>query len=429
KQSFAEDLLVSEGKGAIAVIAASRECAAGSNEALNREFLRRLFESGKRYRIGEALRLAKLSTYDVFNNELYNVIGDPTLRLAFPVRKASFTDLRPDTFKALSLVSANGQVGTEGNSPLPFQGKAVIKGVDSKKPVSYTTRWGTRLDYLMPGNVLFRGEAAVANGTFRISFIVPKEISYGTRTAKLSAYFWNETGDGLGAKSGIAVGGTANVLDDQGPDIQLGFSDMESFVSGGMIHPDPELLAVVKDEQTGVNLTGEIGHTLALTLDGQPAKNVTDYFQYDEGSYLQGKLHYPMIGLSEGDHEIILKAWDNANNSSVQTLSFRILRLDELRLENVLNYPNPFSSSTHFTFQLNQSAGVEIKIYTVDGRMIRKLDDVSGQPGFNMIPWDGLDEAGDSIANGVYLYRVSARIVLSDKTIEASEIGRLLIMR
>jgi hypothetical protein len=429
KQSFAEDLLTSQGKGAIALIAASRECSAGSNEALNREFMRRIFDPANRYRIGEALRLAKISTYDVSNNEMYHVIGDPTLRLAFPSQQASFTEVHPDTFKALSLCTVKGKIGKDPAGASSIQGKILLKGFDSKKPVTYTTRWGTRLNYVLPGNVLFRGEAAVQNGFFGAAFIIPKEISYGSSTARLSVYFWNSTGDGFGARNGIAVGGTSAILDDKSPEIRISFSDMDDFVSGGMIHPDPELKVMIKDDQTGVNLTGEIGHTLSLTLDGQTAKNMTDYFQYDEGSYLQGSLRYPLIGLSEGSHEIAFKAWDNANNSAVQNLTFRIVPSDELRLENVLNYPNPFSTSTQFTFQLNQPADVQIKIYTVDGRLIRKLDGIAGIAGFNAVPWDGLDEAGDAIANGVYLYRTTAALRLADKTVEKSEIGRLLILR
>jgi hypothetical protein len=429
KQSFAEDLLAAGGKGAIALIAASRECSAGSNEALNREFMRGIFDPAKRYRIGEALRLAKINTFDVSNNEMYLVIGDPTLRLAFPSQKASFTEVRPDSFKALSLCSVKGIVGKDQSGIPTVQGKVLLKGFDSKKSVTYTTRWGSRLNYVLPGNVLFRGEAAVQNGFFEAAFIIPKEISYGSSTARLSAYFWNSEGDGFGGKDGIPVGGTSNIQDDLGPEIRISFSDMDTFVSGGMVHPDPELMVVIRDEQTGVNLAGEIGHTLSLTVDNQPAKNVTDYFQYDEGSHVQGALRYSLIGLSEGAHEITFKAWDNANNSAVQFLTFRIVPLDDLRLENVLNYPNPFSTSTYFTFQLNQSADIQIKIYTVNGLLIRKLDGITGNPGFNAVPWDGMDEAGDSIANGVYLYKTTASLRLPDKTVEKSELSRLLIMR
>jgi len=432
KQSFGEDLVIAEGKGAIAVIAASRECISGPNEALDREFMRTVFNRfASVYRIGEALRLAKLNTFDTSNNETYNIMGDPTLRLAFPRYQAIFTDMHPDSFQALSVVSATGSIQDDRAAIASFQGKVLLKGFDSKKSVTYTTKWGTRLNYMHPGNSLFRGEAKAENGTFRLSFIVPKEITYGSQTGRLSAYFRNETetSDGLGAKDGIAVGGTANILDDSGPEIRLSFSDMEHFVSGGTIHEDPELVAMLRDEKTGINLTGEIGHTLSLSIDGQPGKNISEYFQYDEGSYLQGKLSYPLLGLSEGDHEIVVKAWDNSNNSSTQTLLFRIVPQDELRLEEVMNYPNPFSISTHFTFQLNQNAEIVIKIFTVEGRMIRKLEGFSGYPGFNMVPWDGLDDVGDTIANGVYLYRITVSMRLPDKTIEKSEIGRLLIMR
>ena len=84
--------------------------------------------------------------------------------------------------------------------------------------------------------------------------------------------------------------------------------------------------------------------------------------------------------------------------------------------------------ATNFTFQLNRDAEIDIKIFTVSGRQIRHLSGLWGQPGFNMIPWDGRDEVGDILANGVYLYKILARAQDGDKTSKESEIGRLMVI-
>ena len=109
--------------------------------------------------------------------------------------------------------------------------------------------------------------------------------------------------------------------------------------------------------------------------------------------------------------------------------SNEIVPLGDLRVEDVLNYPNPFDASTQFTFKLNQEADVEIKVFTVDGQLIRIIDGILGEPGLNMITWDGRDEVGDALANGVYLYKVIARAYVDGENLNQEVINRLMIMR
>ncbi len=112
--------------------------------------------------------------------------------------------------------------------------------------------------------------------------------------------------------------------------------------------------------------------------------------------------------LTPGEHEISVAASDNSDNrESLQTTFFVS---DEFILANVMNYPNPFSSGTDFTYVLTRSADqVSIKVYTVAGRLILNLNTLPGQVGFNRYFWDGRDRAGDRLANGVYLYKIIAQ--------------------
>jgi hypothetical protein len=101
---------------------------------------------------------------------------------------------------------------------------------------------------------------------------------------------------------------------------------------------------------------------------------------------------------------------------------------DEIKLLDVYNYPNPFTDVTNFTFQLTQVPDeLKIKIYTVAGRLIKVLEAGSNdlKTNFNSILWDGRDEDGDLIANGVYLYKIIART--NDETSEV--IQKLAVVR
>ncbi len=430
QQSFGEELINRSGKGAIGVVAASRFCSAASNEALNKAFIDYLFDDyGPTLRLGDAMRLAKLTVASTANNEMYHIFGDPTMRLGMPRYQAIVTSVEPDTLRALSLIRVEGQIKRDDVDWVDFGGRVSVEAFDSKKNVVYTTQYGTTLPYLLPGNAVYRGQARAEGGHFQVSFIMPKDIFYGGHTGRITCYFWDDEIDGAGYRDDIEVGGSSELVDNQGPEIALLFDGLDNFITGGMVPEEPILVAEVQDDKSGINITGEIGHKIILTIDGDRKEDATDYFQYDEGSYLGGKVQYPLTGVGIGDHDLSMKVWDNANNSSIQSIAFRVIPEGDIRIEEVLNYPNPFAGPTTFTFKLNRDADVAIKVFTVDGRLIRQIEGILGEPGFNMIPWDGRDDMGDELANGVYLYKVMARVYAGDKELKEEVIGRLMVMR
>ena len=431
EQSFSELLVNAGDRGAVAVISASRECSAPYNEALNAAFTGLvLSETGRSLPLGRALQLAKAVSGTTTNNEMYHLFGDPAMRLATPGHEVVITRVDPDTLKALGVVEVEGELRQNGALWADFNGSAEVEVRDARRERTYTTDAGSVLEYDLAGNALFRGEAEVTGGRFHTAFVVPKDISYGQETGRIVCYAWNDTTDADGHVDSLAVGGSVQISDGEGPEVDLYFSGREDFMDGDMVTAPVELVAAVADDKTGVNITGEIGHKLLITVDDTEVLDATELFQYDADSYLAGKVVYPLSGLDEGRHRIHVKAWDNANNSGERRLDFEVVAQGKLRIEEVLNYPNPLSRSTHFTFRLNQDARIEIKIYTVGGRMIRHLEDIQGQAGFNSVAWDGLDGVGDAPANGVYLYKIFARSLWDDGTSSKAEaLGRLMIFR
>ena len=82
---------------------------------------------------------------------------------------------------------------------------------------------------------------------------------------------------------------------------------------------------------------------------------------------------------------------------------------DQLKIENAYNFPNPFSESTYFTFVLPTVPDeLRIIVYTVAGRKIREINFTAQQlrVGYNALFWDGKDQDGDIISNGVYFAKV-----------------------
>jgi len=72
------------------------------------------------------------------------------------------------------------------------------------------------------------------------------------------------------------------------------------------------------------------------------------------------------------------------------------------------NYPNPFNPSTTISYSLPQSASVTLSIFNVLGRNVRTLKNTTEAAGDYLVEWDGTDAAHNSVASGLYYYRLTA---------------------
>jgi len=74
------------------------------------------------------------------------------------------------------------------------------------------------------------------------------------------------------------------------------------------------------------------------------------------------------------------------------------------------SYPNPFNPTTTIRYGIEERAHVTLRIYDAAGRLVRTLvDEVQPPaPGGIAVPWDGMNNSGNSVASGVYFYRLVA---------------------
>ncbi len=86
---------------------------------------------------------------------------------------------------------------------------------------------------------------------------------------------------------------------------------------------------------------------------------------------------------------------------------------DQAILQNVLkkftlyqNYPNPFNPTTTIEYRIPSSGEVEINIFNIQGKLIRKLTDSQQIPGVHKIIWDGKDNYKISAASGIYFCQI-----------------------
>lgn len=84
--------------------------------------------------------------------------------------------------------------------------------------------------------------------------------------------------------------------------------------------------------------------------------------------------------------------------------------LDEIPSANILyqNFPNPFNPVTTIRYYLPEEAQVALEIYDMSGRLVARLADEYKEKGIHFIEWKGLDERGNPLASGIYLYQLRA---------------------
>jgi hypothetical protein len=427
--SAGEQCFLNPNGGGVAMFTTTRPVYQFSNEQLINAFYEEVFvknADGTPRTLGEIYMETKNSSSVVrdVNSRRFSLIGDPALKLAFPKNKIVTTEVNNvlvtnpiDTLKALSKITIKGFIA-DNNGVLKSGYNGVIFPTVFDKPVKLSTL-GNRVStdvipFQLQNSVLYKGKASVKNGLFEFTFLVPKDINYQFGNGKISYYCYDGSEDGAGAFTDIVVGGTNTgaSTDSDGPLVGLFMND-NNFVSGGITDDKPSIFAELFDSN-GINTTGNgIGHDLTAILDEKTSNPIilNDYYESDLDSYQSGKIVYPLSKIAEGNHTLSLKTWDIYNNSTEKNIEFLVIESQELAIDRVLNYPNPFTTRTQFFFEHNQSCEflqVQIQVFTVSGKLVKTISQLVKTEGFRVkaIEWDGKDDYGDDIGRGTYVYKV-----------------------
>jgi hypothetical protein len=74
------------------------------------------------------------------------------------------------------------------------------------------------------------------------------------------------------------------------------------------------------------------------------------------------------------------------------------------------NYPNPFKNNTTINYALAKKSRVEISVYNIKGQLVRRYKQGEQEAGFYNVVWDGKDNKGNQVGNGIYLFKIKADI-------------------
>ena len=428
--SAGEYCLLNPNGGAIALLSTSRLVFSSSNLFLAKNFYDYVFADMQNpdYCLGDINMLTKResSVSSSTNHRNFSLLGDPALRLVYPQENVETSEINGivnidqytviDTLNALSKVTFKGSVDLQGEDPSGYSATLFPTVYGKEREVYTLGNDGNPFLYNIQNNTLFKGKASIVDGAFSFEFVVPKDISFQYGIGKVSYYMVKDNSniDGSGFSKSFMVGG-ANLdapEDVTGPQIEL-YLNEETFVNGSVTNEHPILISTIFDE-SGINTAGSgIGHDITIVIDGATDKTIVlnDFYKADLDTYTNGSLKYQLDQLDEGKHNLQLKAWDVYNNSSIKSIDFEVKKEVDLNISNVLNYPNPFTTYTEFWFEHNQAFSaldVRVQVYTVSGRLVKTLHQYMQTDGYRSDPivWDGLDDFGDRLARGVYVYKI-----------------------
>jgi len=215
--------------------------------------------------------------------------------------------------------------------------------------------------------------------------------------------------------------------DTYAPNLDVTFDGVH-ILNKDIVSPKPNILIKLKDDSRYLALNDTSLFSIRLVYPDGQVRSIrfdNDTLQFSPSKNLPGgddnaaTLIYKPFLKEDGEYELIVSGKDVSSNKS-GAIEYRVAFevYNKSMITNLLNYPNPFTSSTAFVFTLTGTelpSQFRIQILTVTGKIVREITKQELGPikiGHNITDykWDGKDQFGQSLANGVYLYRVIADI-------------------
>lgn len=189
-----------------------------------------------------------------------------------------------------------------------------------------------------------------------------------------------------------------------------------------IVSSKPHIVVKLKDESKYLALSDTAGMKIYIRFpDGvqREYKPQSDSVRFTPANLSNGEntatIDITPFLKQDGEYELTVSGTDYSGNKA-GNLDYKVAFevINKPMISNLLNYPNPFTTSTAFVFTLTGfevPQNMRIQILTITGKVVREITKSELGPlriGRNITEykWDGTDQFGNKLANGVYLYRV-----------------------
>ena len=150
--------------------------------------------------------------------------------------------------------------------------------------------------------------------------------------------------------------------------------------------------ALIDDDMANM----EADNFMSSLAEGQELDHIMGLFNYSYGTYKVQIRDIADLGETVGiDDDVQVNPYEYALHD---------------------NFPNPFNPSTHIRFSIGGKENIKLVIYDVMGRQVRTiLNGEAYNPGFHVVNWNGIDDKGQKVPTGMYIYRIKAGDFIADK--------------
>ena len=412
--------------GAIAMLTSSRMVFASSNDKLNQYFINALFSydsNGVMPTLGEAYKQSKLSfTYQDINKMSFFLLGDPALRVNYPISRFNITrvngtDMTDTTHVAtispLCKFEVKAQVvDAQGNIDTGFNGDATVTLYDREElftTLSFNVGSGVKEDRNIYCDRAKLAEVSgrVVNGMFTGEVIVPKSPLASNEGVLLRVYAHKDNSDymvnGFTKKiTMLPYNEAVAIEDEQAPVINAMYvNDELTFEDGVMIAPEAMLYISASDNE-GINMQpNSVSNTMILQLDGgKQSYGEVIYFAKVADGGKTVNIEFPLSNLSEGMHTLTYTVYDMLGNSTSRTITFVVGQASAVNLvadkmpaflDGVVN----FDADT----ELTSSPEMVVRVTDAVGHLVW-MTTTRNFP----VSWDMKDMNGNKVPAGLYRY-------------------------
>lgn len=419
-RSLSEEFVVAKDVGSIASVGATRETLGSLNKVLAEGYMLNGLAKGNTL-LGDALRLGKSAgqasipySSQRYNDERYVLLGEPVISLPKFSHKISL-DTKLDTLKALDKINLSGTVEGIQNGSVNL---TISEGRNEQR-ISLQVREDS-LDVFYEGNMIFTEELPVRNGRFETQFITPRKLTFGDTAAEIRLWAYDNKSASVssywrGDLKIVGVSSYADSLKDTIPPeihIQPCFAgEATDYANGGSIKLQaPACLQVVVEDSTALDFREQADEGISFEVVGVQDPFHPRPFLEQTSKRAKVRMNFAETRYPAGKYVFKVTALDVMGNRSVNVINLEIT--DDLRsgLIDVFNAPNPVGKKgTTFYFKdlaVDRSTKVDIFIYNQNGKLVKVIKNaVSG-----VTHWDGRDNHGRLLANGLYHYVVRSQV-------------------
>ncbi|MDL2241408.1 type IX secretion system sortase PorU [Bacteroidales bacterium OttesenSCG-928-L03] len=433
--SGGQKVFLNKNSAGIAIITTTRVVYPDRNRDLCHHIMEHLFSkpNGERLSIGEAFRRGKIDQGNDGDNKLNFILyGDPAMKLNYPEMKVALETINGESvdaledgkpkvfsFKALDRITLEGSItDDEGNPITDFEGDIRTTVFDVKQVIKsyFPDNKGGRFTFEEYPNMVFSGNDQVSGGRFRVSFLVPLDISYSSEDNSLGKINFyavdNETGvDANGYYLNYRLSGSNEDpgLEYKAPEIVEMYLNDSSFSHGDAVNATPYFVAKVYDEN-GINMSGNaLGHDITINIDNSAKTTYVLNSYYTPTSNGEGEIRFSIPELPNGEHSLVLTVWNVLNISSRDTITFRVDNRLSPKLYDIIATNVPARENTFFLLEHDRPEStleVEVFVYDLSGRLVwtHRETGSSGWLRYYPIEWRLVNGSGSRVAPGVYLY-------------------------